>query len=202
MFRLNEITYLVSTQCLMHSRPTLNMSFPFSSLSSSRNFSTLPFFPHNHWIVSDLRKMADTYTSHNLSGAGQRQKLVLAFSVTLGQLDQGFHSSDWSCSFWATFGCSEKFVPSPHSELEGWPGPKDTSANLLPSSSGGQPGVWSLSLSRAAVTDRQRGAEALMWRSALASRKIATAAAGSTGKQPLPARLMLTPHRPGTHTGG
>lgn len=52
---------------------------------------------------------------------------------------------------------------SPHSELEGWPGPKDTSANGLPSTSGGQPGVWSLGLSGAAMTDRQQGAEDLLW---------------------------------------
>ena len=120
-------------------------------------------FPHHHWVVSDLGEIAETHTSCNLSGAGERQGLVLVCSVTLGQPDQGFHSTDGSRSFQAAFGCSEKFIPSPHSELEGWPGPKDTSANLLPSSSGGQPGVWSLGLSRAAVSDRQQGAEDLLW---------------------------------------
>nr|XP_019811077.1 PREDICTED: ralBP1-associated Eps domain-containing protein 2 [Bos indicus] len=102
-------------------------------------------------------------THPKTTGAGERQDLVLARCVMLEQLDQGFHSTDGSRSFRASFGSSEKFIPSPHRELEGWPGPKDTSANLLPSSSGGQPGVWSLGLSRAAVTDRQQGAEDLLW---------------------------------------
>ena len=114
-------------------------------------------------MVSDLGEITETHTSCNLSGAGERQDLVLACCVMLEQLDQGFRSTDGSRSFQASFGSSEKFIPSPHRELEGWPGPKDTSANLLPSSSGGQPGVWSLSLSRAAVTDRQQGAEGLLW---------------------------------------
>lgn len=114
-------------------------------------------------MVSDLGEITETHTSCNLSGAGERQDLVLACCVMLEQLDQGFRSTDGSRSFQASFGSSEKFIPSPHRELEGWPGPKDTSANLLPSSSGGQPGVWSLSLSRAAVTDRQQGAEDLLW---------------------------------------
>lgn len=114
-------------------------------------------------MVSDLGEITETHTSCNLSGAGERQDLVLACCVMLEQLDQGFRSTDGSRSFRASFGSSEKFIPSPHRELEGWPGPKDTSANLLPSSSGGQPGVWSLGLSRAAVTDRQQGAEDLLW---------------------------------------
>lgn len=130
-------------------------------------------------MVSDLSEITETHTSCNLSGAGERQDLVLACCVMLEQLDQGFRSTDGSRSFSSiVWQLKRNSIHSPHRELEGWlaPGHLRKSATQL---------QWRaarrlvLGLSRAAVTDRQQGAEDLLWLLEKQQQQQ-----GSTGKQP------------------
>lgn len=131
------------------------MSVPFSG-----NFSTLRLFSiitagYLTSVKSQKHIPLAIYPVQEEDGA------VLAFSVPLGQPDQGSGSLECSRSFWAAFGCSEKFIPSQRAGRLAWP--QRHLSNGLPSTSGGQPGVWSLGLSGAAMTDRQQGAEDLLW---------------------------------------